>query len=267
MPGGRSRPPGPRHATRPFPRTLRVLAPTWRAAEREQFADPATDPGRVGVVRAVVAIWIRLPQVSSKTAVVTGPIAVGGWVKRTPRATRRSCSAWTSATANDVYGMPSATSASLNGPTAGWSDGSSSSSVPSGCSGDDDGQPAVLAQRDVVLRHEAEHVGVERQRRGLVVDRDARQVDPHALLLAGRPALRDVLQRRRVEVVELVATVASAAHQPGVLQHREVLRDRLPGRAPARASSPAGRRSRTASGRRARSARRGSPGGSGRRAP
>ena len=30
------------------------------------------------------AIWIRLPQVSSKTAVVTGPISVGSWVKRTP---------------------------------------------------------------------------------------------------------------------------------------------------------------------------------------
>lgn len=40
-----------------------------------------------------VASWIRLPQVSSSTAVVTGPIAVGGWVKVTPSASSRSYSA------------------------------------------------------------------------------------------------------------------------------------------------------------------------------
>src|SRR5919107_2258502 len=36
------------------------------------------------------AIWMRLPQVSSRTAVVTGPISAGCWVKRTPRPLRRS---------------------------------------------------------------------------------------------------------------------------------------------------------------------------------
>ena len=46
--------------------------------------------------------------------------------------------------------MPSSTSASLNGPTAGCSSGSSTSSTPSGSSRRDDGEPAVLAQRDVV---------------------------------------------------------------------------------------------------------------------
>ena len=65
------------------------------------------------------AIWIRLPHVSSKTAVVTGPISVGGWVKRTPRPESRSKSALTSSTLNDVYGMPSSTSAFLNGLAAG----------------------------------------------------------------------------------------------------------------------------------------------------
>ena len=41
----------------------------------------------------MLAIWIRLPQVSSKTAVVTGPISVGSWVKRTPSPVSRSYSA------------------------------------------------------------------------------------------------------------------------------------------------------------------------------
>ena len=34
----------------------------------------------------MLAIWMRFPHVSSKTAVVTGPIAVGGWVNSTPAA-------------------------------------------------------------------------------------------------------------------------------------------------------------------------------------
>lgn len=59
-----------------------------------------------------VAIWIRLPQVSSKTAVVTGPISRGSWMKRTPRSRRRSYSAFTSSTANWASGMPSLTSVS-----------------------------------------------------------------------------------------------------------------------------------------------------------
>ena len=39
------------------------------------------------------AIWMRLPQVSSRTAVVTGPIVSGAWVNRTPSAESRSYSA------------------------------------------------------------------------------------------------------------------------------------------------------------------------------
>ena len=35
------------------------------------------------------AIWMRLPHVLSKTAVVTGPMSIGGCVNRTPRPTRR----------------------------------------------------------------------------------------------------------------------------------------------------------------------------------
>jgi hypothetical protein len=50
---------------------------------------------------------------------VTGPIGVGGWTKVTPFALSRSNPAWTSSTANDVYGMPSTTSASVNGRAAG----------------------------------------------------------------------------------------------------------------------------------------------------
>lgn len=59
-----------------------------------------------------VAIWMRLPQVSSRTALVTSPISRGSWVKRTPRPRRRSYSAWTSSTANWASGMPSWTRAS-----------------------------------------------------------------------------------------------------------------------------------------------------------
>ena len=51
--------------------------------------------------------------------------------------------------------------------------------APVGLLGGDHGQPAVFAERDLGLLHEAEHVGVEAQRLLLVVDQDARQVDPH----------------------------------------------------------------------------------------
>src|SRR3954454_25374 len=78
------------------------------------------------------AIWIKLPHVSSSTAVMTAPRSVGGWMKRTPSLVNRSCSATTSASANDANGMPSSTSAALNGLTAGWASGSRSSSVPFG---------------------------------------------------------------------------------------------------------------------------------------
>ncbi|CAL9355876.1 hypothetical protein SUDANB15_00556 [Streptomyces sp. enrichment culture] len=91
------------------------------AASVEAFGqDPEGEPGRVVAelcARAAaycgsVAIWIRLPQVSSKTAVVTGPVSRGSWTKRTPRPRRRSYSARTSSTANWASGMPSWTSAS-----------------------------------------------------------------------------------------------------------------------------------------------------------
>ena len=43
------------------------------------------DRGRLRQAAACAAIWMRLPHVSSKTAVVTGPIGVGGCVNWTPR--------------------------------------------------------------------------------------------------------------------------------------------------------------------------------------
>ena len=73
---------------------------------------------------------------SSSTAVVTVPISSGSWVKRTPSRRSRSYSACTSSTAKAVAGMPSVASAVLYGPTAGWPEGSSSNSVPSGSSGE-----------------------------------------------------------------------------------------------------------------------------------
>lgn len=48
------------------------------------------------------ASWMRLPHVSSKTALVTGPISSGSWVNRTRRARSRLCSARMSSTADDV---------------------------------------------------------------------------------------------------------------------------------------------------------------------
>src|SRR5438094_591864 len=62
---------------------------------------------------------MRFPQVSSNTVVVTGPISTGSCVNRTPRLRRRANSRWTSSTANDAYGIPSLTSAALNGLNAG----------------------------------------------------------------------------------------------------------------------------------------------------
>jgi len=49
-----------------------------------------------------LAICIRLPHVSSSTAVVTACISSGSCVNRTPSARSRSYSALTSSTANDV---------------------------------------------------------------------------------------------------------------------------------------------------------------------
>ena len=49
-----------------------------------------------------LAIWIRFPHVSSRTAVVTDGISSGSCVKRTPSARSRSHSAFTSSTANEV---------------------------------------------------------------------------------------------------------------------------------------------------------------------
>lgn len=49
---------------------------------------------------------MRLPQVSSRTAVVTGPICSGSWVNLTPRGANRSTSLFTSA--KEVKAIPSA---------------------------------------------------------------------------------------------------------------------------------------------------------------
>src|SRR4051794_13348956 len=97
---------------------------------------PSTTGGEDGVLDHVLAIWMRLPHVSSRTAVVTGPIVRGSWVNVTPRPRSRSYSALTSSTANEVNGIPSATRAALNGFTAGCSSGSRTSSTPSGASGE-----------------------------------------------------------------------------------------------------------------------------------
>src|SRR5262245_65164872 len=50
------------------------------------------------------------------------------------------------------------------------------------------------------------------------------------LPVAREPAVDDALERRRVDVVELVAALASCLDQAGGLEQLEVLRDRLAGR-------------------------------------
>ena len=92
---------------RPSRRPPRCCA-AWSNADGGRADRAAPSHPAVGL-----AIWTRLPQVSSRTAVVTSPMSSGSWVNRTPRSDRRWCSAATSSTVNMVTGMPSATSASL----------------------------------------------------------------------------------------------------------------------------------------------------------
>src|SRR5262249_18756458 len=80
--------------------------------------------------------WLRLPQVSSNTATTTGPCRVGGARNTTPRAARRSCSAWMSAEPNDVAGMPSSNMAFWYVRAAGWAFGSRRTSTPAAPSGE-----------------------------------------------------------------------------------------------------------------------------------
>src|SRR5690606_479751 len=67
----------------------RVCTQSPRSNERRGTRWPVARLSRTGQ-EFCCAIWIRLPQVSSNTAVVTGPMSTGSWVKCTPRARRRS---------------------------------------------------------------------------------------------------------------------------------------------------------------------------------
>jgi hypothetical protein len=107
-------------------------------------------------------------------------MSVGGWVNSTPSAVSRSYSCCTSATANEVNGIPSATMAALNCLEAGWPSGSSNSSTPSGCEGDTTvSQLLPPPSGTSVLLHKAEDLCVEAQGFGLVVGPDAAHVDDH----------------------------------------------------------------------------------------
>jgi hypothetical protein len=80
--------------------------------------------------------------------VVTVSISSGSWMNSTPNLRNLSYSALRSSTANEVYGMPSSTSACLNGFAAGCPSGSSNNSVPSGCSGE-----TTVSQRASLTRY------------------------------------------------------------------------------------------------------------------
>ena len=113
---------------------------------------------------------MRLPQVSSNTAVVTGPIATGSWVKRTPSARSRSNSARTSSTPKDVNGAVRLL----------WRD---------------DGQPAGSTHRDICLLLEPEYIGIEPERLVLIVNQHTRDRDPHVGFLSLVMCHRSVISR------------------------------------------------------------------------
>ena len=124
-------------------------------------------------------IWIKLPHVSSNTAVITFPRSVGGCTNRTPLATRRSYSAPISLTAKELLGIPSFTSALTNGRTAGWASGSSSNSVPSGSSSDTTVIQACSPTGMLCFTTETKGFCVKPKCLLLVVYEDTGYVDPH----------------------------------------------------------------------------------------
>ena len=130
---------------------------------------------------ARATIWTRLPQVSSKhRGDRPVPIDVGGWVKTTPAAVEPGVLGLDVVDREGDEGDAVGDEGLLERlRAAGCSSGSSSSSTPSASSGLTTVSQAVLAERDVVLLHEAEDAGVEVERLGLVVDEHARPGDPH----------------------------------------------------------------------------------------
>ena len=129
---------------------------------------------------------MRLPQVSSNTAVVTGPISAGCWVNRTPRPTNRSCSARTSSTTNAVAGIPSSKRASLNGFGRRVTVGFEHQLDTVGVVRADHCDPARAAtHRHVVLEAETQCPGVEPQRPVLIVDEHTDVADLHDDSLRG----------------------------------------------------------------------------------
>ncbi|WP_455423544.1 ATP-dependent RNA helicase HrpA [Agrilutibacter solisilvae] len=85
-----------------------VCAGTGHARGRvaEEARPEAGRPALVRLTRAAAAPLIRLPQVSSNSAVVIAPIGVGSLRKTTPAARRRAASAWMSSVRKAVAGMP-----------------------------------------------------------------------------------------------------------------------------------------------------------------
>src|SRR5450830_1002505 len=152
---------------------------------------------------------------------MTGPIAVGAWVNLTPCASRSSCSAATSSTANEVYGMPSSTRACLNTFAAGCASGSSSSSTPSGSFG-----PTTVSQRNSptgtsVLARKPSFAFCWSSTSTLVT------------LILGMdfsldgPAFENRAQRFGIQMVDLGSSLAVRTDQAGILQDGQMLGDRL----------------------------------------
>jgi hypothetical protein len=158
---------------------------------------------------------MRFPHVSSKTAVTTGPSCTGSCANFTPSPCRRSTSAETSATAKEAAGIPSATSASLKGRTAGWLSGSSNSSGPRALVVT---PPSASGRPRAGPRSSFQNRGSRVETQGLVLvihehigDVDLQNTLP---LLVDGPSLDDGSQRCRVEAVKLVPSLPSRGDQP-----------------------------------------------------
>lgn len=149
-------------------------APWARGAAGQTRSGPAAGVPRLGSLRR--AIWIRLAQVSSNVAVVTGPIWADSWVNPT-ELLQPGDPGGEIVHGGGRVGDAVADQRLLEGLGGGMPVGFEQQFGAVRIVGRGHGQPPVLAERYVGLLREAEQVGVEPQCFVLVVDVDAGQVD------------------------------------------------------------------------------------------
>ena len=120
------------------------------------------------------AIWMRLPQVSSKTAVVTGPMLRGRLHEADTEPAQPIELGLHVIDAEGRVRHAVLDERLLEGSRGGVRIGLQEELDAIGRIGRDDGQPPRPAGGNVGLLHEAEHIGIEGECLCLVVDQDAR---------------------------------------------------------------------------------------------